>query len=149
MICYHKRIKRWAAWKCESFKHDLKIRCNMTRPVCLFGQTRQTLHIFITSGTGGTGSAGAVSLINHRGNQRHILLLAATGDEDERSWHAEQIFGLSGVFVPCRGTPSHTHLLLSRSVITRHKQRMNFRWLIRTGNVIINIKQRDTQIFTT
>lgn len=37
------------------------------------------------------------------------LLAAAADDEDEQSWHSEQLFGLSGAFVPHQGTASCTH----------------------------------------
>ncbi len=88
------------------------------------------LHIFITFGTSRTGSLRFPKRESDR-----FFFLAATEDEDERSWHLEQIFGLSGVFVPHQGTASHTHLhvLLSRPIITKHSQRiheMNFRWQI-------------------
>lgn len=97
------------------------------------GFTLQMLHIFVTFGSSGTRGLGKVCLVPNRGKSEACFLLAAADDEDEWGWHSKQIFSLSGVFVPHQGTSSHTHLLLSRPIITKQNQRtheMNNRWLV-------------------
>lgn len=112
-------------------------RCNMTWPVHLLSQKEAShykmlpifCHIWFQRDQKSWQSVSD----SHRGKSEACFLLAAAADEDEWGWRLKQIFSLSGVFVPHQGTSSHTHLLLSRPIITKQKQRtheMNNRWLV-------------------